>query len=183
MKDFYREYPLLSLCGLSCGLCTMHLGGYCPGCGGGDGNQSCAIARCGQAHGVEFCCHCPEYPCGRYETLDAYDSFISTRNMRKNLEKVRVLGLDACKAEMEEKSRLLSHLLETCNAGRQKSFFATAVNLLDLEDLRSVWGALEAEDGDLPERAGRAVQLLQSAAEAAGIEWKPRKKPKKNGPV
>ena len=47
MKNVHREYPLLAMRGLSCGLCTMHLGGYCPGCGGGDGNQSCAIARCG----------------------------------------------------------------------------------------------------------------------------------------
>ena len=34
MKIVHREYPLLAMCGLSCGLCTMHLGGYCPGCGG-----------------------------------------------------------------------------------------------------------------------------------------------------
>ena len=46
MKGFVRENQLLSLCGLNCGLCPMKLDGYCPGCGGGDGNQSCAIARC-----------------------------------------------------------------------------------------------------------------------------------------
>ena len=27
MKDFLRQEPLFSLCGLNCGLCTMHLGG------------------------------------------------------------------------------------------------------------------------------------------------------------
>ena len=46
MKGFEREDQLFSLCGLNCGLCSMHLGGYCPGCGGGAGNQACAIARC-----------------------------------------------------------------------------------------------------------------------------------------
>ena len=46
MKDFLRQEPLFSLCGLNCGLCTMHLGGHCPGCGGGAGNQSCSLARC-----------------------------------------------------------------------------------------------------------------------------------------
>ena len=34
MKGFTRREPLFSLCGLKCGLCRMHLGGYCPGCGG-----------------------------------------------------------------------------------------------------------------------------------------------------
>ena len=33
MKGFKRENRLLSLCGLNCGLCTMYLGKYCPGCG------------------------------------------------------------------------------------------------------------------------------------------------------
>ena len=46
MKGFKRNNQLLSLCGLNCGLCPMHIDGYCPGCGGGAGNQSCRIARC-----------------------------------------------------------------------------------------------------------------------------------------
>lgn len=45
MKGFKRNNQLLSLCGLNCGLCPMHIDGYCPGCGGGAGNQSCRIAR------------------------------------------------------------------------------------------------------------------------------------------
>ena len=35
MKGFTRTETRFSLCGLNCGLCSMHLGGYCPGCGGG----------------------------------------------------------------------------------------------------------------------------------------------------
>lgn len=178
MKDFNREYPLLSLCGLSCGLCTMHMGGYCPGCGGGDGNQSCALARCGRDHGVEFCCHCPAYPCPNFDKLDIYDSFISTLNLRENLKNVQANGLDACKAKLEEKIALLGWLLANCNAGRQKSPFATAVNLLPLEDLRTIQGQLVAEAMDLPlkERAKAALTLLQSAADARGISLKLRKK-------
>lgn len=26
MKNFIRDYPLFSVCGLNCGLCTMHIG-------------------------------------------------------------------------------------------------------------------------------------------------------------
>ena len=35
MKGFSRKEPMFSLCGLNCALCAMHVGGYCPGCGGG----------------------------------------------------------------------------------------------------------------------------------------------------
>lgn len=34
MKGFTRTETRFSLCGLNCTLCSMHLGGYCPGCGG-----------------------------------------------------------------------------------------------------------------------------------------------------
>ena len=180
MKIVHREYPLLAMCGLSCGLCTMHLGGYCPGCGGGDGNQSCAIARCGQSHGVEFCRLCQEYPCIKYDSIDTYDSFISTRNMRANLERVQTHGPETCKAEMHEKMELLAGLLAHYNAGRQKSLFAAAVNLLPLEDLRTIREQLAAGAAELPlkERAQAAAALLRGAADARGIDLKPRKKPK-----
>ena len=46
MKGFERNNQLLSLCGLNCGLCSMFIGKNCPGCGAGDGNQGCRIARC-----------------------------------------------------------------------------------------------------------------------------------------
>lgn len=56
MKGFNRQNQLLSLCGLNCGLCPMFLNKNCPGCGGGEGNQSCKIARCSMEHsGVEYC--------------------------------------------------------------------------------------------------------------------------------
>lgn len=73
MKGFRRDNPLFSLCGLNCGLCSMHLGGYCPGCGGGEGNQPCAIARCSREHGgIAYCYACDAYPCERYAQADVY---------------------------------------------------------------------------------------------------------------
>ena len=70
MKGFKRENRLLSLCGLNCGLCTMYLGKYCPGCGGGEGNQPCAMARCSLQHpgryqGEDGHCQNREFPSGR----------------------------------------------------------------------------------------------------------------------
>ena len=63
MENFERNDTLFSLCGLNCALCPMYIDKYCPGCGGGPGNQSCAIARCRLQHGdIEYCCQCPDYP-------------------------------------------------------------------------------------------------------------------------
>jgi hypothetical protein len=50
MKGFQREDLMFSLCGLNCALCTMKIDNYCPGCGGGAGNQGCSIARCSLEH-------------------------------------------------------------------------------------------------------------------------------------
>lgn len=84
MKGFERTALLFSLCGLNCGLCPMHLGGYCPGCGGGEGNQSCKIARCSLDHGEpEYCSQCRDFPCEKYENIDLFDSFITHRIRKK----------------------------------------------------------------------------------------------------
>jgi len=84
VRGFVRECTRFSLCGLNCALCTMQLGGYCPGCGGGEGNQSCRIARCSLEHGgVRFCSGCPDYPCPLYEGFDDADSFITHSARRR----------------------------------------------------------------------------------------------------
>ena len=180
MKDFEREDQLFSLCGLNCGLCTMHLGGYCPGCGGGTGNQSCAIARCSLEHGgVAYCYLCAEYPCARYEGIDEYDSFITHRNRRADMEKARRIGPEAYQKEQARKFEILQTLLETCNDGRRKTLFAAAVNLLELEELNAVLAQLSRGPADLPvkEKAVQAAELLQMAASRRGIDLKLRKKP------
>lgn len=178
MKGFVRKDLLFSLCGLNCGLCTMHLGGYCPGCGGGAGNQGCAIARCSLEHGgVEYCWQCGEFPCSRYAGIDAFDSFITHRSRLADMEKARRIGPAAYQAEQREKQEILRFLLETCNDGRRKGFFALAVNLLPLEGLQAARGQLAAEDLPLKEGAARAVALLQALASRQGVELKLRKKP------
>lgn len=51
----------------------MKLDNYCPGCGGGAGNQGCSIAKCSLQHdGVEYCYQCSEYPCEKYESIDEF---------------------------------------------------------------------------------------------------------------
>ena len=181
MKDFKRQYPLFSLCGLNCGLCPMHLGNYCPGCGGGAGNQPCAIARCSQKREeVEYCYQCGEYPCAKYEGIDVFDSFIVHRNQLKDLERVKNIGIDAYKSELEEKVEILNYLLNNFNDGRRKNFFCIAINLLELEDVKTVMAQLgtgESLDSmALKEKAVLAVKLFQEMAEKRSIVFKLNKK-------
>lgn len=179
MGMFKREHPMFSQCGLNCALCAMHLGGYCPGCGGGAGNQPCAIARCGAEHGVDFCRLCGEYPCGKYERFDEYDSFVPHSVRRRNVEHAHRIGLDAYFAELEEKAEALRLLLDYFNDGRRKTFFSVAVYLLELADVRAVMERLhEAEVLPLKERASKAASLFQRRADALGISLKLNKKKK-----
>ncbi len=184
MKDFNRTELRFSLCGLNCGLCSMRMGGYCPGCGGGPGNQGCAIARCArQRGGVQFCWECPEYPCPRYEGFDDGDSFVPHRNRQQDIAQVQKLGLEAYLAQMEEKGKVLDVLLDQYNDGRHKTMFNTAVWLLPLEELRAVITALESQpeqrDQPVRERALAAAALLEEAARRRGVSLKLNRKKKK----
>lgn len=181
MKGFTRTEPRFSLCGLNCALCSMHLGGYCPGCGGGAGNQSCGIARCSLEHGgVSFCWQCPEYPCSRYEGFDDGDSFVPHQNRQQDIARARELGLEAYLAQLEEKRGMLEELLAGYNDGRRKTLFNMAVYLLPLEDLRAVMAALsgrpELGEQTAKERALAAAALLQKAADRRGVRLKLNKK-------
>ena len=184
MKGFSRKETRFSLCGLNCTLCSMHLGGYCPGCGGGAGNQSCSIAKCSLEHGeVLFCWACPEYPCPRYAGFDDGDSFVPHRNRHQDVARAREVGLETYLAQLEEKRAILDELLAGYNDGRRKTFFNTAVYLLPLEDLQSVMTALDSRlelaARPIRERALAAAELLQEAADRRDVSLKlQKKKPK-----
>ena len=184
MKGFTRGETRFSLCGLNCALCSMHLGGYCPGCGGGAGNQSCAIAKCSLEHGgVLFCWECQEYPCSRYDGFDDGDSFVPHRNRQQDIAQAREIGPEAYLAQLEDKRAILENLLAHYNDGRRKALFNTAVYLLPLEDLQSVMALMdsrpELEGQPIKEWALAAVDLLQQAADRRGINLKLNKKPKR----
>lgn len=182
MKDFYRPYPLFSLCGLNCALCPMHLDGYCPGCGGGAGNQPCAVARCAREHGdVEYCFQCREYPCPRYQQEQEYDFVITTQHQLYDLERARTRGLERYRAELEEKAGLLSRLLAGYNDGRKKTLYCVAVNLLPLEEVKAIVDELtqsSSPDEGIKARAARAAALLQAAAQRHNILLKLRRRPR-----
>lgn len=159
----------------------MKLDGHCPGCGGGEGNQSCKIARCSREHGVvEYCSRCQNFPCEKYEGIDEFDSFITHQNRRKDLEENDRIGAAAYREEQKEKIEILKFLLENFNDGRRKTFFCLAVNLLELSDLKMVLAQIKEGEKlgslSLKERAACVVKLFQDVAGQRRITLKLRKK-------
>lgn len=181
MKGFNRRNQLFSLCGLNCGLCPMFLNKNCPGCGGGEGNQSCKIARCSMEHGgVEYCFQCSEYPCEKYKHIEDFDSFITHRRQKADLEKARQFGIESYNAEQLEKAKILNILLSGYNDGRKKTLFCVAVNLLELQELKTVLRQIEnrpdMETLTLKEKSAFVAGLLQDAASQRKIDLKLCKK-------
>lgn len=175
MKGFERKNQLFSLCGLNCGLCPMLLGNYCGGCG--NGNQTCKIARCSLEHGgIEYCYECGEYPCEKYRRIDEYDSFITHRRRKADLERAPSIGIEQYNLEQLEKTRILSQLLSDYNDGRRKNFFCLAVNLLELSDLREAMKQIQsnAELSSLPFKAqcSYVAEVFQKIADRRNIELK-----------
>lgn len=183
MKNYRRNHPQFSLCGLNCALCPIHnMEKGCPGCGGGEGHQSCRIITCSLEHGgPDFCSQCPQYPCDAHYTDDGIDIFIPKHRRCADLEKAETQGLALYLAELDEKEAALHHLLAHFNDGRRKSFFCTAVNLLPLADVQCVMQQIQVQaplSEELKVRAATAADLFQAMAQRRGLSLKLRKKPR-----
>lgn len=179
MKGFERENKLFSLCGLNCGLCPMFIGKYCGGCG--HGNQSCVIAKCSLKHGeIEYCFECENYPCEKYQCIDEYDSFITHKRQKTDLDKAQRIGIEQYNIEQQEKIQILSYLLANYNDGRRKNFFCVAVNLLELPELKEAMKQIEqnTELDFLPmkEQCLYVVEILNRIADGRNLKLKLRKK-------
>lgn len=184
MKNYRRSDPRFSLCGLNCGLCPIHhMEDGCPGCGGGEGHQPCAVIRCSQQHsGVEYCFLCEEYPCQRLQDSLEFDSFLTHQHMLRDLDRAQKMGMETYLEELGEKTAILEKLLAGYNDGRRKSFFCLAVNLFELSDCQEVWEEISSQTTGAQspkERAALAVRLFRERADERGVELKLHKKPKK----
>ena len=128
-------------------------------------------------HGnVQYCYQCEEYPCRRYDGIDRYDSLISHRNQKRDLEKAKQMGIDAYLAEQSAKKAVLTRLLTDYDDGRQDVFYCLAVNMLDVSDLRSILEEADAGTGSMPlqEKANYMVSSLKACAEKRDIPLKLR---------
>ncbi len=191
MRTYERENPLLSACGLNCGLCPRFYtegSSRCAGCGGkhADGafffetRPTCSVVTCNKKRDISFCFLCDDFPCEKLEKAECFDSFITHRNMLTDLAKAKEIGITAYTAALQEKMQILQLLLTDYNDGRKKSFYCNIVNLLPLEDLKSIMAKLVAEtkNANLPvkEKATLATSLLQNKADALSIDIALRKK-------
>lgn len=179
MKGFERKNQFLSLCGLNCGLCPMFLGNHCGGCG--NGSQSCKIAKCSLEQGnMEYCFECKHYPCEKYQEIDKYDSFITHRRQKSDLEKASIIGIEKYNIEQKEKIQILSYLLSNYNDGRRKNFFCIVVNLLDLPELLEAMDFIKSNDElsslTIKEQSLYVVEIFQKIADRKNIKVKLNKK-------
>lgn len=184
MREYTRAYPLFSLCGLNCGLCPRYQNegkSKCPGCGGKDfhlQHPSCAVITCSQRHGdIEYCFLCRDYPCDRYRVPSEKDSFITYRNVQRDMRKAVDQGIENYQAELNEKVSFLEYLLADFNDGRKKNFYCLAVNLLapaDLEEIRQKINGL-AETMPQNEKIKLIEAWFNQMAASRGIALKLKK--------
>ncbi len=153
----------------------MFWGKHCGGCG--NGNQSCRIAKCSlEQGGIEYCYECRHYPCDKYLHVDEYDSFITHRRQKADLEKAQSIGIEEYNLEQREKMRILDYLLTNYNDGRRKNFFCVAVNLLELSEIKEAIKQLAANE-ELPslpikEQSSYVADILQKIADRRGVKLK-----------
>ena len=182
MEVYTRKHREFSLCGLNCSLCPRyHTEGSsrCPGCGGKDFSQkhpSCGVISCSKRNGrIEYCFECKQYPCLRYTKENEKDSFITYRDVTKNLNKAKE-DIDGYLKNLEEKEQLLSFLLEKYDNGRLKNFYCIAVNLLKVEDINDVVEMAEKEVIHKNENMIKVIKEgIEAMAKARGIEIRLRK--------
>ena len=142
MKEYSRNTPQFSLCGLNCCLCPRFRttgSSRCPGCGGTafyEKHPACGVISCSLRHdGVAYCFECSAYPCGRYTGLNDKDSFITYKHVPMDMDTAKDVGLETYLDQLSKKSHVLDILLDEWDSGRLKSYFCLAVNLLPLADL------------------------------------------------
>ncbi|MGE5380628.1 MAG: DUF3795 domain-containing protein [Methylocystaceae bacterium] len=185
MKEYKREYPLFSLCGLNCGLCTRYQTSgtsKCPGCGGQDfhlKHPTCAVVTCNSKHdNVEYCFQCTSYPCERYSKPSEVDSFISYLNVISDFQKASE-GIDKYIKDLNEKVNIAEFLIDNFNDGKRKTFYCNAVNLLPLADLRDIMteinGEANKQDIDKKDKITQIIALFEAKARKENIELKLRK--------
>jgi len=127
---------------------------------------------------LEYCFSCVDYPCTKYDGADLKDSFISHKNQFTDVERAKLIGIEAYKAELSAKMTILKELLKDFDDGRRKGAYCLAVNLLDMQDIKTVMSRL-ADDVEpqatVKIKAATAVRLFQAMAEEKGIMLKLRK--------
>ncbi len=182
MEPFIRKAPHFSLCGLNCCLCprfNTEGKSKCPGCGGVDfaeQHPTCAVATCNRKHdGVEYCFLCGQYPCAKYETESACDSFISYRSVKENFKEAKA-DLAQFKKTLARRFWILQTLLSRFNDGKSKGIYCLISNDMPIEDLELVVELAEKlpQEMDIKEKAKLIKKEIEKIEIKLGVEYKLR---------
>ena len=180
MDGYKRKEASFSLCGLNCCLCPrFHTDGSskCPGCGGNDFSSkhpSCAVITCNKKHDtVEFCFECSLYPCKRYQEPSKTDSFISYKNVLRNLTEAK-RNLKKYLGDLKKKHKYLINLISTYNDGKSKGFYCIAVNLLPISVLDEIMdyikNNIKENNAGVKDKVKAISGLMKSKAKDLNIE-------------
>ena len=185
-----KEYPIVGACGLDCGLCPRYYTegkSRCSGCGSPTSNPSCSVFRCCvQTNGFETCAECKDFPCSRFkDTRDEYDSFLTYKRVRPNLNYIRENGVEDYVHKLEKRIELLEEMLRGFNEGRSKSLYCVATTLISVEGIRKSMDSakkrvkmLDAEE-DIEGKARILKETIRTTAAKEGVDLRLRKRPKK----
>jgi len=191
----HKRYPTIGVCGLDCGLCPRYYTvgtSRCPGCCGpgfSDKHPSCGfITCCVKKRKLEVCAECADFPCSRFEESDEgeYDSFLTYRCVRRNLNFIKEHGVEEFVARQRKRMELLDEMLRQFNEGRSKSHYCIAATLLSVESIEAAvqTARREAETqgigaGDVKGKAKVLKGIIRDAAMEQGVDLKLRKPPKR----
>ena len=183
-----KKYPTIGCCGLDCGLCPRYYtegSSKCPGCAGTgfyEKHPSCGyITCCVNKKGLEVCCQCDEFRCGRFdpwkEDGPELDSFISYRKAAFNMSFIKKNGLKRFLGQQEKRILLLEKMLDDFDDGRSKNLYCLAAALLSVKALEGAIKKVEKNKCvDKKEMAKVLKEVLNELAEREGLELTLRKK-------
>lgn len=148
MSVIEKRYPTIGACGLDCGLCPRYYTdgpSRCPGCAGPgffDKHPSCAfITCCVKKRNLETCGQCPDFPCGRFKSEQAYrrmqesPSYPPATKILANLNSIKQHGVERFAGQQRKRIEWLQRVLDAFNDGRSKRCYCRAAALLDPETL------------------------------------------------
>jgi len=190
-----KRFPTIGVCGLDCGLCPRYYTegtSRCPGCCGPDfsvKHPSCGfITCCVKKRKLEVCAECSDFPCSRFRESDEseYDSFLTYRKVKRNLNFIKEHGVEEFVARQRRRMELLTEMLGQFNEGRSKSLYCIAATLLSVESIEEAVETarreaveLGIEEGNVKGKAKVLKGIIRDAATEQGVDLKLRKPPKR----
>lgn len=150
---------------------------------------SCKIYNCCvKKNGFVTCADCRDWPCDKFDGFFEWDSFVTHKVCRPNLERIKAVALREWFKEQGKKRAVLEKLLANYNDGRSRSFYCTATALMPIDlikeavnEANKIVADKKVTDSDVKARAKILRSIVQDSALKSGIDLKLRKKPKKEG--